>query len=259
MNLLWSTFLKHSAVKSSAGSIRTLDGVEAAWVHSALIINNGSYLTSPVSGESELRSRFSAAEADALPHELPWAFYLYEPYVASLAANQVTAVAAEFRLARMLSMQVMTGDVGELKPPVRPLPELDFRRITNRQDAEIAVDINLRSYNMPLFMGESVLGTNAYFSDPQREFGFVALSGGIPVSTATVIELDGWLYVALVATDPDHRQKGYAEAVMRHALASAQSALRVSRTSLDASVMGAPLYLQMGYVATGETWSMYVP
>jgi hypothetical protein len=257
MNLFWASFLRHAARHSNAGSTRQLDGVEAAWVHSALIINNGTYLTSPASSEAELRTRLASASKDALPHKLPWAFYLYEPYVARLAGERVTSVAAEFRLARMMGIQVMTGDALALKPPARPLPDLGFRRIAGREDSRIALDINLRSYGMPPFMADSVLDTNAYFSAPQHEFGFNAFAGDVPVSTATVIELDGWLYVALVATDPEYSQKGNAEAVMRHALSAAASELNMSRTALDASLMGAPLYLQMGYQYTGEAWSMY--
>ena len=259
MNLLWSTFLRHAARQSNVGSIRQLDGVEAAWVHSALIINNGTYLTSPASGEAELRTRLATASEDALPHKLPWAVYLYGPYVASLSSQQVTAAVAEFGLAPVMGVQVMTAGVHALRPPARPLPALEYRRITTREESWIAFDINLRSYGMPLFMADSVLETSAYFSDRKREFGFLAFVGIVPVSTATVIELDGWLYVALVATDPDHRQKGYAEAVMRHALTVAASEWKIDRTSLDASLMGAPLYHQMGYQYTGEIWTMYAP
>ncbi len=257
MDLFWRSFLRHSALHSKAGSIRQLDGVEAAWVHSALPINNGAYLTSPVAGEVELRARVSSASDDARPHGLPWILYLYHPYLGSLAGESADTIASEFGLARMMEMQVMTGDVHSLKPPQRPFAELEFRRIMRREEAWTAFDINLRSYEMPLFMADSVLDTGAYFSDPQREFGFVAWAEGVPVSTATVIELEGWLYVALVATDPDHRKKGYAEAVMRHALGAAASALQVTRTALDASLMGAPLYSQMGYQHAGQTWSLY--
>jgi GNAT superfamily N-acetyltransferase len=257
MNLLWTSFLRHAAMRSTIGSIRPLDGVEAAWVHSALPINNGTYLTSPVSSESQLRTRIASACEDAGSHKLPWALYVFEPYLSSISAERAAAVAAEFGLARVMGIEVMTGDVRKLKPPVRPLPDVEFRRITKRDEAWIALDLNLRSYGMPIFMADSVLDTNAYFSDSLREFGYVALHDGKPVSTATVIELDGWLYVALVATDPDHRKRGYAEAVMRHALGAAVSALQVSRTALDASMMGAPLYLAMGYQGSGETWGMY--
>ena len=258
-NLWWASFLRHAARRSSAGSIRPFDGGEAAWVHSSLIINNGAYLTAPASSGADLRTRLAAAAADAHPRQAALGLLLVQPYVASLAAGQVTAIASEFGLARMLGMQVMTAEADALKPAVRSLQDLDFRRIASRQESWIAFDINLRSYGMPVSMADSVLDTNAYFSDPLSEFGFIAFAGGAPVSTATVIELDGCLYVALVATDPEHRQKGYAEAVMRHALSVAGSTRGLSRTALDASVMGAPLYLSMGYQRTGEAWSMYAP
>lgn len=258
MALLWASFLRHVARHSSVGSLRQFQGVEAAWVHSSLIINNGTYLGSPVATAMDLRTRLAAAWEDANAHKLPWALYLYEPYVSALSGEELSGIAAEFGLARLMAVEVMTGDVTTLKAPVRPLPSLEYRRILNRQDGAIALDINLRSYGLPASMGESVIGTDAYFSDPQREFGFLAFAEGAAVSTATVIELDGWLYVALVATDPEHRQKGYAEAVMRHALRASASELKISRTALDASAAGSPVYLRMGYEHTGEAWSMYV-
>ncbi|MBM3764667.1 MAG: GNAT family N-acetyltransferase [Acidobacteria bacterium] len=117
----------------------------------------------------------------------------------------------------------------------------------------------MRAYGMPEIVTESVMETDAYFSRPDNEFGYVAYDGDVAVSTATVIAIDGWLYVALVATDPAHRQKGYAEAVMRHALSVASIELGITRTALDASAMGAPVYERMGYRFTGERWSMFVP
>jgi GNAT superfamily N-acetyltransferase len=257
--LFWSSFLRHAAQQSDAGSVRQFGGLEAAWVHSVMPINNATYLAGPVTSEADLRSRFAAAAEDAMPHQQPWAFFLYEPYAASLNPGQVASAAAESGLANIMGVEVMTGDAGGLNPPRRPLPDLEFRRVNSREDSWIVFDINLRSYNMPAFMTDSIVDANAYYQDPQREFGFIAFADGVPVSTASVIELDGWLYVALVATEPDHRQKGYAEAVMRHALAAAAAELGISRTALDASAMGAPLYLQMGYQHTGESWSMYMP
>jgi GNAT superfamily N-acetyltransferase len=259
MNLLWQSFLRNAARQAKAGSIRDLGGVEAAWVHSALLINNATYLTRAVAGEGELRERFRRACADAGAHELPWVFYLYKPYAESVGDEPAAALAAEFGLAPMMEVEVMLADASKLGEPARPLPEVEFRRVQDQEGPAAAIGINMRAYAMPEFMGESVLEAGAYYRDPAREFGYVAYSGGTAVSTATVVELDGWLYVALVATDPEHRQKGYAEAVMRHALRSAASELGITRTALDATEMGAPLYAQMGFERTGERWSMYVP
>jgi GNAT superfamily N-acetyltransferase len=258
MNLFWSSFLRHAAGQSDGGSIRQFGGLEAAWVHSLMPINNATYLAGPVASEVDMRARFASAVEDAAPRQQPWAFFLYEPYTASLSPEQVAAAAAEFGLANIMGVEVMTGDAGALQPPRRSLPELEFRRVNSREDCWIVFDINIRCYDMPPFMTDSIVEANAYYKDPQREFGFVAYADGVPASTASVIELDGWLYVALVATEPGQRQKGYAEAVMRHALTVAAAELGVSRTALDASAMGAPLYLQMGYEHTGESWRMYM-
>jgi len=58
---------------------------------------------------------------------------------------------------------------------------------------------------------------------------------------------DGLIYVALVATLPEYRRRGYAEAVMRKALGEASRAHGVERTVLHASDMGFPVYRDMGY------------
>jgi predicted GNAT family acetyltransferase len=61
----------------------------------------------------------------------------------------------------------------------------------------------------------------------------------------------------MVATAADHRNKGYAEAVMRHSLARASAATGIRRTVLHASPAGAPLYASMGYRPTAR-FTMYM-
>lgn len=89
------------------------------------------------------------------------------------------------------------------------------------------------------------------------EFGYLALVDGVPAATADAVLHDGWLYVAAVATHPDYRRRGLAEAVMRRALEEAMRATGVTRTALDASAMGAPVYKAMGYEPTGEIWRAF--
>jgi predicted acetyltransferase len=77
--------------------------------------------------------------------------------------------------------------------------------------------------------------------------GVVGLAGDIPVATASVALIDGVAYVALVATNPEHQGKGYAEAVMRRALDESREAWGVTRTVLHATAAGQPVYRRMGY------------
>lgn len=255
-NHFWSKFLRYCAERSNRGAVRAVDGIEAAWVNSALVINNGTCLAEKAAGDQELRARIASACADAAPHGLPWALFLYSGFVEGCDSE---TVASECGLTHFLDVQVMTGDTAQMHSPARPAPALVFRRVDSREEAKTALDINMRSYGLPASVTDSVMETGAYFGDPSVEFGFVAYADDVPVSTATVIEIDGWLYVALVATDPAHRQKGYAEAVMRHALSVASAERGITRTALDASAMGAPIYARMGYQFTGERWSMFTP
>ena len=59
--------------------------------------------------------------------------------------------------------------------------------------------------------------------------------------------VDGIRYVALVATNPDHQRRGYAEAAMRRALEMAAAVHSDALTVLHATEAGRPIYERMGY------------
>jgi predicted GNAT family acetyltransferase len=59
--------------------------------------------------------------------------------------------------------------------------------------------------------------------------------------------VDGYRYVALVATDPAHQRRGYAEAAMRLALEVAALEHGERATVLHATDAGRPIYQRMGY------------
>lgn len=108
---------------------------------------------------------------------------------------------------------------------------------------------------MPVQVMEDVVEARTYFSDLDQEFGFVVYThDGIPVSTATAIDLGAWVYIAAVATEAEYRKKGYAELAMRAALAAAPK----KPTALDASRSGEPLYAQMGYQPRFK-WNFWAP
>jgi predicted GNAT family N-acyltransferase len=98
---------------------------------------------------------------------------------------------------------------------------VEFRRITDDTGARHALGINTQVYGLQPEVSGSCLATRALFKDASRDFG-------------------------------------YAEAVVRHALQQAAAATGVTRTSLDASDAGVPLYAQMGYTDTGETWGVWM-
>jgi GNAT superfamily N-acetyltransferase len=97
---------------------------------------------------------------------------------------------------------------------------------------------------MDLGAAKSAIGTRAFWNDHVPVLGVV---GGTPASSAAVLMVDGYRYVALVATHPAHQRRGYAEAAMRRALEVAATAHGEQPTVLHATEAGRPLYQRMGY------------
>ena len=77
----------------------------------------------------------------------------------------------------------------------------------------------------------------------------MAYDHGGAVSTASSIPVGEVMYIALVATLPGQQGKGYAEAVLRQAVAQGQTGMGRRRIVLHASDMGRPLYQSMGFTA----------
>lgn len=227
------------------------EGIEAAWAGSLLAFTNLTCPSRTVADAGDLQRLGEAATADAAPHGLPWMFGLAGPQWPR-ALDEASAALAGAGLHYAMSVTMMEAAM-PLRPPERPLPEADVRRVDAAQ-ARDAVHLNTLAYGLPPELTDNILEASAFVSSPEREFNYVVYVDGKPVSTATAMNSDdGWGYVALVATDAEHRGKGYAELAMRRAL----EACGCTRTALDATDAGRPLYAQMGYESKYQ-WHFYM-
>jgi hypothetical protein len=104
--------------------------------------------------------------------------------------------------------------------------------------------INAQAYGMPAEMFECICNMNLWHTD---SFGYVGYTNGRAMTSAATLPVAGTLYVAFVATLPECHGKGYAEAVMRHAMLEGWKAMGPIRATLHASDMGHPLYRSMGF------------
>ena len=153
-------------------------------------------------------------------------------------------VAAEEGLALALHMTGMAAD--RLLPARRALPKLEFRRVLDETTARDLAMINAQAYQMPPAVFECLCNLHLWRSD---SFGYVGYAGERAVTAASTFPVAGTLYVAFVATLPDAHGRGYAEAVMRQAIARGRQAMGRTRMTLHASEMGRPLYQAMGFEA----------
>jgi GNAT superfamily N-acetyltransferase len=192
----------------------------------------------PLPDERTLRAALTVIKdrAKSCKHESLVA--LCEPW----APPEWERIAAEEGFALALNMTGMATD--RLLPPRRPLPQLQFRRVADETTARDLAMINGQAYKMSLDLFECMC--NLYLWQPDT-FGYIGHAAGKALTCAAVLPVAGTIYVAFVATLPEEHGKGYAEAVMRHAIEQGRGAMGLNRMTLHASDMGRPVYSAMGF------------
>jgi GNAT superfamily N-acetyltransferase len=230
----WRVFIP----RLPTGTIEERDGVLAALGNVPLPFYNLAVADGPISDTDQMAERLETAKALADSCPYPWFFGLAEEWAPEGWETSVED-------AGLASAMVIYGMVTDsLAEPVRPLPDLVIRRVEDERTARDIAEINGIAYGMPQEMIECICNMHLW-EGPSA--GFVGYVDGEPVSASATFPVAGTVYVALVATHPDHMRKGYGEAVMRRSVEVGQDEWGITRTSLHATDMGRPLYARMGY------------
>lgn len=134
-------------------------------------------------------------------------------------------------------------------PEMPPLPEgLEITVVRNVAELNVARDVGARGFEMPREFVD-VLAAESMLNDPTVAIVTGSVDG-VPVSTALVGVTGTTAGIYNVATPPEHRRRGYGEAITWAAVAEGRR-LGCDHSVLQASPMGAPIYRQMGYVDLG--------
>lgn len=220
------------------GAVHHADGVVAALGNVELPFLNVCFHDGPLADLESVRSRLRTSKDLTEECKHPWLFALSQDWAPQGWEGVVRDEGLEVAM-------VTTGMVAErLSPPTRPLPDLEFRRVADEQTARDIAELNGRAYQMPLSMMECICNLALWRED---SYGYVGYLKGVPVTCSATFPVNGTVYVAFVATHPDHGGRGYAEAVMRHSVQQGSAGMGLTRTSLHATEAGRPLYAAMGY------------
>ncbi len=237
---MWSAFAR----RFPAGRVEHLPGLTATLSGTPLVFQNVFFVSSPVRDAADLAARCRLAIERGKASGQPWLFstsqaWAGEPEVASEILTR----------AGLAPVLVNTGMVADdLAPSRRPVPgELEIRRVQDQETRNAVGDLNCISYHMPVELGRTTVGRESFWDD--SFFGYAGFVDGEPVSCTVTAPVDGRMYVSWVATHPEHRKKGYGEAVMRRSLEACAAATGLRRTVLHATDAGRPVYTAMGYRA----------
>ena len=223
-------------------------GLAISWADISFPFYNSLFLSEEISDVKLLQNRIGKAAAYMRAHSNGGWFVICLDKLSGTAKENLGEILAKEKLNPAIPMTGMAGDILPFEAPGHPA--LRFVRITDDQTIKDFVELNCVGYNLPVELGHSVIGEHSLWHE--HAYGFVAYEGHTPVSTATAIVNEGCLFLFLVATAPEARRKGYAEAVVRHALETAHAATGIKRTVLHASEDGYPVYRKIGYHTTAK-------
>lgn len=215
-------------------------GVEYVFTGLPIPFFNVAVVTSGQLSATELDAAARGAVHWASDKGAPWLFIVTQETLA--AGTDAAAVLAPVGLVPLLPLTGMIAT--RIAPATRGPSGLQLAVAEDDESCTAMIDVNSAAYGMDLAASVPAFGRGAFWSDHLAVLGRVQ---GAPVTSAAVLLAGGHRYVALVATQPSHQKKGFAEAAMRRALEEAFGKFGDRPSFLHATEAGQPIYARMGY------------
>ena len=231
----------------NAGEVRELPGVSIASAGATFQMFNTAFLSGPVETEAELANRVTLAAVHYQVRGFEWAYWLSEDWVSPRARKRVGRIFDRYRLRHSVGLPGMAAE--DVLPPVRPLPDLEVRRVEPGTTRDAFCAIGSSCFHVPITWFHEVFDSPAVWSGFRSYVGYAR---GEAVATAAIVKSEGALGVYNVATVPEQRRQGFGESIMRHALADAQREYGMRRVVLQSTPAGLRLYERMGFQTVGR-------
>ena len=237
-------FFRHIARVRPGGELAEFDGV---WIASAGIqfhMFNAAFLSGPVTERlAELEGRIGEAERRLGREGRRWAFWACEERLAGGLSHNERNLFSRRGLGFAYRHPGMLAE--RLREPDRAVAGLEIRPVADRESRMTFSHINSVAFRIPFEWCLELYDLDALWGGPFQ--GWVGYRNGQAVSTAATLVAGGATGLYAVATLPDYRRKGCAEALVRHAVAHVEQPQGAGLSVLQATHEAVPLYRRMGY------------
>ena len=230
------------AASRAAGENRELRGVSIAAAGVTFQMFNCAFLSEPVPTDAELTQRILLANTHFNVRGLEWAYWVCEDWIAGAVRKRSRLLFERLGMRHSVDLPGMVAE--RVAPPAYTLPDIEIRRVCRGPVRDAFCAIGSLCFNVPITWFTEVFDSDSVWERFESYVGYVDEE---PVSTAAIVMGGGAMGVYNVATVPGHRRKGYGEAVMRHALADAESRHGMGRVLLQSTPAGYKLYQRMGF------------
>jgi GNAT superfamily N-acetyltransferase len=238
-NLLQS--FRALAAHRPSGDVRDIVGVSIASAGTSFQMFNAAFLSCTVADAADLERRVCTARVHFQARGLPWSFWVCNGLLPPKLRKR--AIFERNGLRHAVQLPGMCAD--QLLPPRRVLPELEIRRVGDETTRLAFCEIGCACFHVPLHWFREIFLTQRIWEE--GFVGYVGYSNGEPVATAATVTAGGVIGIYNVATLPEHRRRGHAEAVVRYALEQARLESDCERTILQATDHGLQLFECMGF------------
>lgn len=224
--------------------IRDLPGLSLIFCGLNYAAFNAALQARPIEGDSQELSHLidvSAEHFDA--RSLRWTYWLCQDFLGQPLRREAPRVFKRHGLRHLTEAPGMYTE--RLTPATRSLPSLDVRPVADESTRAAFSEVMSTAFEIPHSVSMSVYGAERAWKGTFQ--GYVGYSNGRAVTTAAAVITGDVIGLYSVATLPQHRRLGFAEAIMRQVVEHARQTRGVSRTVLQATSSGFSLYEAMGY------------
>lgn len=227
---------------NAKGEARDYPGLSVASCGLNCAVFNSALLSGPARN-GEFERLLALAGVHFRQRKLGWTFWLCDDLLPAPLQKEARNL---FRNHGMSLIAQPPGMLAEqLNPPRRRAASLDIQRV---HDAATRLDFaHLSSviFALPFETSRHIYGSPELWQEPMT--GWVGYLDGRAVSIVTVVIGGGALGVYSVGTLPEYQGRGFAETMMRHALACARQVSGMETSVLQSTAQGLNLYSRMGY------------
>jgi len=227
------------------GEVLEKNELAITWSGTDNVLLNAVFLSNPVQNEAELAAKIKVACDYAKKRNQRWWMVVAEDWVPESLHPHLNEVFSQQGLVPLLRIAGMATEQ-ILSTPHKS--KLSCAGVNDLEKRQAVADINAISYELPTATFRETLELDEFWQ--QTVFGTLGYVENHPVSTATTFLIKNEFYLGFVATLPNYRNQGCAEAVIRHSLEQAENRYGKKPTSLHATPAGLPVYQRIGYQTT---------
>jgi ribosomal protein S18 acetylase RimI-like enzyme len=236
------------AIDRPGGDVLELPGVSVASLGVAFQMFNAGFLSESVETQAQLEERLHTAKRHFDSRHLSWAVWICEGWLAPGVRGKLSRTCELFGLRLSAEMPGMAAD--QIKPTSRKLPKMEVRRVGTGQTLTDFRAIGSSCFHVPLGWFSEVFDERV--ADREGFACWVGYRDGQPIATSasvtsTGITAEKVIGIYNVATAPEQRRHGYAEAITRHAIDAAMAEARTGRIVLQSTAAGQGIYGRMGF------------